>query len=66
MDSSIILSFVVAIITLIAIGLFLYLSRPKKTEKPTLEQPHKYLTPAALSGNSEWQTLLEDWQSLSN
>lgn len=69
MDSSIVLSVVAAIITLIAIGLFLYQSRPKKTEKPTQEetqeQPHKYLTPAALSGNSEWQTLIEDWRSLS-
>ena len=26
---------------------------------------HKYLTPDALSGNSEWQTLIEDWRSLS-
>lgn len=69
MDSSIVLSVVAAIITLIATGLFLYQSRPKKTAKPTQEetqeQPHKYLTPAALSGNAEWQTLLEDWQSLS-
>lgn len=74
MDSSIVLSVVVAIITLIAIGLFLYQSRPKKTEKPTQEetqeetqeQPHKYLTPAALIGNPEWQTLLEDWRALSH
>ena len=26
---------------------------------------HKYLTPAALRDNSEWQTLIEDWRSLS-
>ena len=69
MDASIVLSVVVAIITLIAVGLYFYRLRPKKDENLTQEQPqeqepHKYLTPPALSDNPKWAELLEDWQSL--
>lgn len=33
-------------------------------EENIKKQRHKYLTPTALSDNSEWQTLIEDWRSL--
>ena len=62
MDAEIIIPLISIIISLGVACLALYKRLFKKDSK---EQSHEYLTPAALSGNSEWQTLLEDWQSLS-
>ena len=56
---------IVSLITLIIIFSVICLGFYKLfLEENIKKRRHKYLTPDALSGNSEWQTLIEDWRSL--
>ena len=62
MDTSQIVSVVLLIFFSGGLCLGFYKSFLKEYIK---KQRHKYLTPDGLSGNSEWQTLIENWRSLS-
>ena len=65
MSAEQILSLIALIITLIiALSAICFGYYKSFLEENIKKRRHKYLTPAALSGNSEWQTLIEDWRSL--